>query len=75
MNGAQIAHYLKVIGKGREAAGVVAVYRAGILVGAGQIVAGGVAVYAAYRIGRWGYRKLMDYLQQNGYIEAVGEVV
>ena len=75
MNGAQIAHYLKVAGKGREAAGLEAIYRTGMHVGAQQILAGGVAVYAAYRIGKWGYEKLMDYLQQNRYIEAAGEVV
>ena len=33
MSASQIAHFLKSVGKGSEAAGVVAVYRAGWLVG------------------------------------------
>lgn len=36
MSGAQIAHYLKVVGNGKEAAGIIAVYHAGWLVGIRQ---------------------------------------
>ena len=36
MSGAQMAHFLKQVGKGSELAGIGAVYRAGWLVGAGQ---------------------------------------
>lgn len=61
MNGAQIAHCLKILGKGSEAAGVVAIFRDGILVGVGWTVAGGIF----YHIGRWGYKKLMDALREN----------
>ena len=35
MNCAEIAHYLKVIGDGQEADGLVKLYRTGQLVGAG----------------------------------------
>ena len=70
-----ITDFLKSVGKGSEAAGVVAVYRAGWLVGAGQTLAVIGAGYGVYRLGRWGYEKLMEYLQQNRYIEIAGEVV
>lgn len=75
MSAAQIAHFLKVVGKGQEAAGVVAVYRAGILVGAGEVIAGGIAAYAMYHIGKWGYEKLKDHRHDNKHIAVVGEVV
>ena len=75
MSGAQMAHFLKQVGKGSELAGIRTVYRTGWLVGAGQTLLAGIAVYGTYRIGRWGYRKLMDYLQENGYIAVPGEVV
>lgn len=75
MSTSQIAHFLKAVGKGSEAAGVVAVYRAGWLVGAGQTLAVIGAGYGVYRLGRWGYEKLMEYLQQNRYMEISGEVV
>lgn len=75
MSGAQIAHYLKQVGGGSEMAGIGVVYRAGWLVGVGQTLVVGTAVYGAYRLGKWGYGKLMDYIQGNGYIVASGEVV
>ena len=75
MSASQIAHFLKAVGKGSESAGIVAVYRVGWLVGAGQTLAVIGAGYGAYRLGRWGYEKLMEHLQQNRYIEAAGEVV
>lgn len=75
MSGAQIAHWLKAVGKGSELARILAVYRTGLVVGAGQTIAVVVGGYPAFRIGKWGYEKLMDYLQQNGYLEAAGEVV
>lgn len=37
MNCAEIAHYLKVIGDGKEAVGLVKLYRTGQLVGAGKV--------------------------------------
>lgn len=75
MSGAQMAHFLKQVGKGSELVGIGAVYRAGWLVGAGQTLLAGIAVWGTYRLGRWGCRKLMDYLQENGYIAVPGEVV
>lgn len=75
MSGAQMAHFLKHVGKGSELAGIGAVYRAGWLVGAGQTLLAGIAVWGTYRLGRWGYTKLMGYLQENGYIAVPGEVV
>ena len=75
MSASQIAHFLKAVGKGSEAAGVVAVYRTGRLVGAGQALAVIGAGYGVYRLGKWGYETLMEHLQQNRYIEAAGEVV
>ena len=75
MSGAQMAHFLKQVGKGSELAGIGAVYRAGWLVGAGQTLLAGIAVWGTYRLGRWGYTKLMGYLQENGYIAVPSEVV
>ena len=75
MSGAQMAHFLKQVGNGSELAGIGAVYRAEWLVGAGQTLLAGITVWGTYRLGRWGYRKLMDYLQENGYIAVPGEVV
>ncbi len=75
MNGAQIAHFLKQMGKGSELAGIGAIYRTGCLVGAGQTLIAMLAAYGMYRIGKWGYEKLIDYLQERGHIEAAGEVV
>lgn len=75
MSGAQMAHFLKQVGKGSELAGIGPVYRAGWLVGAGQTLLAGIAVYGAYRLGRWGYTKLMEHLEENGYIAVPGEVV
>ena len=75
MSGAQMAHFLKQVGKGSELAGIGAVYRAGWLVGAGQTLLAGIAVLGTYRLGSWGYRKLMDYLQEKDYIAVSGEVV
>ena len=75
MSGAQMAHFLKQVGKGSELAGIGVVYRTGWLVGAGQTLLAGIAVWGTYRLGRWGYTKLMGYLQENGYIAVPGEVV
>ncbi len=75
MSGAQMAHFLKQVGKGSELAGIGAVYRAGWLVGAGQTLLAGIAVWGTYRLGRWGYTKLMGYLQENGYIAIPDGVV
>ena len=44
MNCAEIAHHLKVIGDGKEAVGLVKLYRTGQLVGAGKV---GIAVLGA----------------------------
>ena len=75
MSGAQMAHFLKQVGKGSELAGIGAVYRAGWLVGAGQTLTAIIAAYGICRLGKWGYEKLVDYLQDRGYIVAAGEVV
>lgn len=75
MSGSQMAHWLKMVGKGSEMAGIRVVYRTGWLVGAGQTAAVLVAGYAAYRIGKWGYEKLQDYLSEHGYIAVQSEVV
>ena len=74
MSGSQIAHFLKDVGKGSELAGIGAVYKAGWLVGAGQALTAVGAAYCMYRIGKWGYGRLMEYLSEHGYITA-GEVV
>ena len=42
MSGAQIAHFLKQVGKGSELAGIGVVYRAGWLVGVGQSLIAGI---------------------------------
>ena len=54
MSASQIAHFLKAVGKGSEAAGVVAVYRAGWLVGVGQTLAVVGAGVCVYKLGKWG---------------------
>ena len=70
MSGSQIAHNLKLLGNGSEAAGVVAVYRAGKFVGAAQALTAAAAAYCVYRLGRWGWDKLTEYLQARGYAAA-----
>lgn len=52
MSGAQIAHYLKVVGNGKEAAGIIAVYHAGWLVGIRQTLMVINAGYGAYLLGK-----------------------
>ena len=75
MSGAQMAHFLKQVGKGSELVGIRAVYRTGWLVGAGQTLTALIAAYGMYRLGKWGYGKLIEYLQDQGYIEVAGGVV
>ena len=75
MSGAQMAHFLKQVGNGSELEGIVTVYRTGWLVGAGQLVTVVIAAHGVFRLGKWGYEKLVDYLQERGYIVAAGEVV
>ena len=74
MNAAQMAHFLKDLGKGSEWLGITNVYRAGRLVGAGQTLAVIGGGYVVYRIGKWGYEKLAEYLQEKTYL-AEGQVV
>ena len=75
MSGAQMAHFLKQVGKGSELAGINAIYRSGWIVGAGQTLTVVVAGYGLYRLGKWGYGKLLNHLQERGLIDAVaGEV-
>lgn len=76
MNCAEIAHYLKVIGDGKEAVGLVKLYRTGQLVGAGKV---GIAILGAagiYWLGCWGYKKLVTYMEEHNHlpIEAAGSV-
>jgi len=75
MSGAQIAHFLKQVGKGSELAGVETVFRAGWIVGVGQTLLVGAATYGAYRLGKWGYEKVREYIGKNDCITACGEVV
>ena len=75
MSGAQMAHFLKQVGKGSELAGIGAVFRAGWIVGVGQTLLVGITVYGAYRLGRWGYEKIQEYYQEGGCIVASGDVV
>lgn len=75
MSGAQMAHFLKQVGKGSKLAGIGAVFRAGWIVGVGQTLLVGAAVYGAYRLGRWGYEKIQEYYQEGGFIVASGDVV
>ena len=75
MSGAQIAHYLKVVGNGKEAAGIIAVYHAGWLVGIRQTLMVINAGYGAYLLGKWGYKKLTEYIQENETIPAAGELI
>ena len=75
MSGAQMAHFLKQVGKGSEWAGIIGIYRSGWIVGAGQTLTVVVAGYGLYRLGKWGYDKLLNHLQDRGLIDAVaGEV-
>ena len=63
------------VGNGSELEGIVTVYRTGWLVGAGQLLTVVIAAHGVFRLGKWGYEKLIDYLQERGYIVAAGEVV
>lgn len=74
MSGAQMAHFLKQLGKGSELTGISVVYQIGWLVGVGQTLLTGMAVYGAYRLGKWSYRKLKGYFQDSGYIAVSGGV-
>lgn len=71
MSGAQMAHFLKRVGNGSELEGIVTVYRTGWLVGAGQLLTVVIAAHGVFRLGKWGYEKLVDYLQERGYIVAL----
>ena len=75
MSGAQIAHFLKLVGKGSELAGIKTVFQAGWIVGVGQTLLVGATAYGAYRLGKWGYEKIREYIRKNEYITACGEVV
>lgn len=75
MSGAQMAHFLKQVGKGSELAGIGVVYTTGWIVGAGQTLLACIAVYGTYRLGKWGYGRVINYLQGNGYLRASGDVV
>lgn len=70
-----ITQNTKQVGNGSELEGIVTVYRTGWLVGAGQLVTVVIAAHGVFRLGKWGYEKLVDYLQVRGYIVAAGEVV
>ena len=74
MSGAQMAHLLKQVGNGSELDGIGAVFRAGWIVGVGQTLLIGATAYGVYRIGRWGYEKVRESLQEKDYIAACGEV-
>lgn len=75
MSGAQIAHWLKVVGKGSELTGIRAVYRAGWLAGAGQATAVLIGGCAVFCIGKWGYEKLQEHLHEQECLAVPGEVV
>ena len=70
MNCAEIAHHLKVIGDGKEAVGLVKLYRTGQL---GIAVLGAAGIYG---LGCWGYKKLVTYKEEHNHlpIEAAGSV-
>ena len=74
MSGPKIAHYLKVIGRGNEWAGVLTVYRSGILIGAGStlvVIGTGVGVY---KLIKWGYGKCKEYFAETPPIAVAGAV-
>lgn len=75
MSCAQMAHFLKQVGKGSELAGIGAVFRAGWIVGVGQTLLVGAAAYGAYRLGKWSYEKIQEFTQANSYITVGGDVV
>ena len=62
MSGPEIAHFLKEYGDGDELSGVVNVFLTGTAVGVGGTVIIGVAGYSIYRLGRWGMKKVNQYL-------------
>lgn len=62
MSGPEIAHFLKEYGDGDELSGVVNVFLTGTAVGVGGTVIIGVAGYSIYRLGRWGLKKVGQYL-------------
>ena len=64
MNAAQIAHFLKDIGRGSEMAGIVTVYKSGIVVGVGSTILIGAAGYGIIRLTRWGIGKCHEYQQK-----------
>lgn len=68
MNAAQIAHFLKDLGKGSEVLGIANLYRAGRIVGAVQALVRVGGGYIIYRIGKWGYEKLVDYMKDRQYL-------
>ena len=76
MNCAEIAHLLKSLGKGQEALGVVKLFNAGKIVGAGEvlIIAGGAI--GLYKLCTWGYQKISNYIedQRKTAIVVPGEV-
>ena len=51
MNCAEIAHHLKVIGDGKEAVGLVKLYRTGQLVGAGKVALRSLVPLASMGLG------------------------
>lgn len=75
MSAAQMARLLKNLGRGSEYAGILKLFRTGVLVGAGYAAIAVAAGYVGYRLGKWGLDKLSDYLQYRGYIAVTGEVV
>ena len=63
MSGPEIAHFLKEYGDGDEFSGVVNVFLTGTAVGVGGTVIIGAAGYSIYRLGRWGLKKVAQYLE------------
>ena len=75
MNASQLAHLLKDLGGGSMHSGILEVYRSGKIVGAGYTLILIGAGYGTYLLGKWGYEKMMSYLQEQESIAVAGEVV
>lgn len=75
MNASQLAHLLKDLGRGSMQAGILGVYRSGMITGAGYTLILIGAGYGTYLLGKWGYEKMMDYLQEQEVIAVSGVMV
>jgi len=68
MNGAEIAHKLKVYGNGSEWNGVINVFNTGIGVGVGATLLTGTAFYLTHRLVKWGREKCKNISSNSAHL-------